>query len=105
MAMMKSSWRSSSFRESGRGRLGAGDTSPVSTNLVYILWAVPTPICSLEAISLNVNPIPERCHTILQPISAEYGCVLATSMEVIAVANSKLARVNGTYAHAHNLKI
>ena len=75
-------------------RLVDGDTSPVFTNLVYILWAVPTPICSFDAISLNDNSIPERCHTILQPISAEYGCVLAGSMEVIAVAKLKLARVD-----------
>ena len=54
--------------------------SPVSMNVVYILRAVPAPICSLNAISLNDSPIPERCHTILQPMSAEYGCILAGSI-------------------------
>ena len=72
---------------------------------LYIsLWAVPMPICSLEAISLNIiNPIPERCYTIRQPISADYGCILAASIEVIAVL--KLVCVNCIYAHAYNLKI
>ena len=72
--------------KSGRGPGFIGATSPVSSNFLYILCAVPRPICSRVAISQDESPIPARCQTTLQPMSDEYAAVRAGSADVLLSA-------------------
>ena len=65
--------------------------SPVSVKRLYSLWALPRPICSHLAVSLNVMPIPSLCQTTLMAMSALYADVLAGSIEVM-LANARNCR-------------
>ena len=86
IAMISSSWCSSNFRACNLLDCFLGATSPLSSNLLKIRWAVLVAICNLLAISLNCISMPSRCHTILQPISGEWGVLRSGSADCIPTA-------------------
>ena len=94
---MYTSWNSSKCHNSYRGPDLSGVTSPVSSNLMYILWAVPRLISRCAAIDRKEYPNAIRCQTIIQPTSGKYAAVRAGFAEVAIFAIQNLNEVHARW--------